>query len=320
MNSHVAIRHGADVEYPAAQQRALHKAKRLQWLTIGYLITTIIAIYLTMGQSQAMKTAWVEDFLSLIPPVVFLISVRLAARPPNLRFPYGYHRAVMIGYLVAALALLVVGGFLLIDAGIKLITIEHPTINTVELFGEHVWLGWLMFPALLWGAVPSIFIGRAKLPLASMLQDKILYADAKVNKADWLTAVGAIAGVAGIALGIWWADAAAAALISVDILNDGVTNLSRAVLALMDESPRRAGEKHLDPLVRRLVSELEAMPEVKGARVRLREEGHVYFGDVTVVLSSERDVLDELARIAQRAHALDWRMHDIVIVPARSLD
>lgn len=320
MTNDVVIRYGADVEYPPAQQRALHRAKRLQWLTIGYLITTIIAIYLTMGQSQAMKTAWVEDLLSLIPPVVFLISVRLAARPPNLHFPYGYHRAVMIGYVTAALALLVVGGFLLIDASIKLIMMEHPTINSVELFGSHVWLGWLMFPALLWGAVPPIFIGRAKLPLASMLQDKILYADAKMNKADWLTAIGAIAGVAGIGLGIWWADAAAAALISLDILNDGLTNLGRSVRALMDESPRRAGEKHLDPLVRRLISELEAMPEVKAARVRLREEGHVYFGDVTVVLSREREVLDILARIAERAHALDWRIHDIVVVPARSLD
>ncbi|MGH8503920.1 MAG: cation diffusion facilitator family transporter [Gammaproteobacteria bacterium] len=314
------VRWGAGVEYPDQQRQLLHKAKRLQWLTIGYLVTTIIAIYLTMGQSQAMKTAWAEDLLSLIPPLVFLISIRLAAREPDRRFPYGYHRAVMIGYLVAALALVVVGGFLLIDAAIKLITMEHPTINSIDIFGTHVWLGWLMFPALLWGAVPPVFIGRAKLPLASMLQDKILYADAKMNKADWLTAVGAIAGVAGIGLGIWWADAAAAALISLDILNDGLTNLGRSVRALMDESPRRAGERELDPLLRRLVSELEAMPEVKAVRVRLREEGHVYFGDVAVVLASEREVLDKLTRIAERAHALDWRIHDIVVAPARSLD
>lgn len=315
-----AIRWGAEIEYPADQQRALQKAKRLQWWTIAFLVTTGIALYLTMGQSQAMKTAWAEDMLGLIPPIVFLITMPLVSREPNQRFPFGYHRTVMIGHLIAALALVVVGALLLYDASVGLVTADHPSIGTVELFGQHVWLGWLMFPVLVWGTIPPIFLGRAKMPLACMLQDKLLYASAKMNKADWMTSAGPMVGVAGIAMGIWWLDYVVAALISADILKDGITNLRDAVLGLMDQSPRPVGEKKLDPLIDKLAAELEAMPGVRDARVRLREEGHVYFGDISVVLASEKDTVGQLERIAQRARSLDWRLHDIAVVPVKSLN
>lgn len=68
-----------------------------------------------------------------------------------------------------------------------------------------------------------MFLGRAKLPLSRELYNKILYADADMNKADWSTAA-AILGVIGIGLGFWWADLVAAGVIALDILKDGVTN------------------------------------------------------------------------------------------------
>ena len=42
----------------------------------------------------------------------------------------------------------------------------------------------------------------------------MLYADAKMNKADWLTATAAMVGVVGIGVGLWWVDAVAAIAIS----------------------------------------------------------------------------------------------------------
>jgi hypothetical protein len=62
------------------------------------------------------------------------------------------------------------------------------------------------------------------------------------------------------------------------------------------------------------------MPEFKDARLRLRGKGHVYFGDITVALASERDVTGQLERISRRTRALEWRMHDIVVAPMRSLE
>jgi hypothetical protein len=42
-----------------------------------------------------------------------------------------------------------------------------------------------MIAALAWSAVPSVFLGRAKLPLASQLHDKVLYAASRLRAVDW---------------------------------------------------------------------------------------------------------------------------------------
>ena len=70
------------------------RAVRLEWITIAYLLSAIAAIFFTLGSSQAMKGAWLEDMLSLAPPIAFLVATRVRHKAPNASFPYGYHRAV----------------------------------------------------------------------------------------------------------------------------------------------------------------------------------------------------------------------------------
>ena len=306
-------------EFPPEQDHALHRARRLEWWTIAYLASATILMYFVLGASQAMKTAWIEDLLSFVPPIVFLFASRLASKQPNERFPYGYHRVVSIAFLCASVALFSTGLYLLIDAIVKLVSREHPTIGAVHLFGHTVWLGWLMLPALLWSAVPAVFLGRAKLPLARTMHDKVLHADANMNKADWLTAVAAMVGVVGIGFGYWWADAVAAAVISLDILYDGYRNLRTVVLDLMDERPKTV-EQEFDALPDRVRDYLESLDWIEAAQVRMREEGHVFFGEAFVVVSDDTDLVERLYQATQDCAGLDWRLHDFVIVPVPSLD
>lgn len=139
---------GSAYHVPPDKQGAVDRAKRLEWMTILFMLTIIAAIGLTMGASQAMKAVWIEDVLSLIPPIAFLIGTYYRGKPPDERFPYGYRRAVLIAFLCAALALFSFGLYILIDSTVKLVTAEHPTIQTIEIFGRRVWLGWLMIAAL----------------------------------------------------------------------------------------------------------------------------------------------------------------------------
>jgi divalent metal cation (Fe/Co/Zn/Cd) transporter len=157
---------GDPFRLPEDKQPAFRRAKRLEWITILFMLTIIAVISLTMGASQTMKAMWTEDVLSLIPPIAFLIGVRYFGKPPDEQFPYGYRRAVMIAFLAAAMALLGFGLYIFIDSVIKLLMAEAPTIQTVELFGHRVWLGWLMIAALLYSVIPPFILGRMKLPLA----------------------------------------------------------------------------------------------------------------------------------------------------------
>lgn len=54
-----------DRELPPELRETLRKARRLEWLTIAYLVSAVGLLALVLGSSQAMKTAWFEDLLSL---------------------------------------------------------------------------------------------------------------------------------------------------------------------------------------------------------------------------------------------------------------
>jgi len=306
-------------ELPPNLKRTLRRARRLEWLTVAYMASAVVLLALVLGSSQAMKTAWIEDLLGLIPPVAFLVAMRFNTRGPTGRFPYGFHRIVSIAHLCSALALFVMGTYLLVESIIKLLSAEYPTINSIELFGQTIWLGWLMLPALAYSALPSVFLGRVKIPLAEELHNKVLYADAKMNKANWLTAGAAMVGVVGIGFGLWWADAAAAAIISLDITKDGVSNLRRALVDLMDQAPTTVDGDDADPLREELATMLQDLDWVDDVDLRLREEGQVYFGEALVVPLDETNITEKIEAALKQARDLDWRIYDLALVPVREL-
>ena len=303
-------------ELPPDKHELLKKAVRLEWLTIAYLLSAIVILYFSLGSSQAMKAAWAEDILSLLPPIAFLIASRVRRKQPDTKFPYGYHRVTSIAFLCASVALLSLGAFILYDSVMKLAKFEHPPIDLVKPIGDNpIWLGWLMLPALAYSALPAIFLGRAKQPLAKELHDKVLFADAEMNRADWLTAGAAMLGVVGIGFGLWWADGVAATIISVDITHDGFRNLKVALADLMDKEPTVVDHSRPDPLPLWVKNELLLMDWVKDAEVRLREEGHVFVGEAFVVPVDDEDLVGRVERANERLLDLDWRLHELVIAP-----
>lgn len=306
-------------ELPPDKEGMRRRAVDLEIVSIVYLVSAIVILYLTLGNSQAMKTAWVEDILSLIPPLSFLFATRARDRPPSRMFPYGHHRATSVAYLAGSVSLLTFGLFILFDSVSKLVTFEHPSIGTVVLFENQIWLGWLMIPALLYSGIPMLILGRMKMPLARALHDKSLYADARMMRADWLTTTAASLGVLGISVGLWWADAVAATIISISIVSDGWENLRQVTADLMDHVPTTVDHQMADPLPAKVEAAVRALPWVKDVRVRLREEGHVYFGEVYVVPSTERDLLRNIERAHEDIRSMDWRLHDVVIAPTTEL-
>jgi cation diffusion facilitator family transporter len=296
------------------------KAVRLEWLTLAYMFTAVVLLALTLGQSQAMKAAWIEDLLSLLPPTAFLIASSIRNRDPTAKFPWGFHRSISIAYVFAALALLVMGAYVFFDSAVKLVTAEHPPIGVIQLFGEEIWLGWVMIAALVYSGLPAVFLGRAKRKLADDLHDKVLYADAQMNKADWMTVSAAIVGVLGIGVGLWWADAVAAIFISLDIIHDGWKNVRAAVHDLMDARPRRHDAREFHPIVERINEELSKVDWIEEGATRLREEGHVFTGEVLVVPKTEERLVERLEKLAEHLLSLEWKVYDIVVVPVREID
>lgn len=287
------------------------RAERLEYWSIGWTITVIVVMGAAMGSSQTMKTAWIEDCLSLIPPIVFLVSARIERWPATSRFPNGFARVPSLAFAIAAAALAALGATLLADSAMALLAQEHATIAALEVFGLEIWLGWIMVAAQVYSIVVPIVLGRLKLPLARQLCDKTLYTDAMTQKANWMTGVAGIGGVIGIGLGYWWADAAAAGLIALDILNDGVRALRAASAELIDGAPRALDGPQVAEDARAVHAALDA--RFPGARIHLRQTGRVMAAQVEgAVPPAERlDPATFWPNEPERA----WRLDHVSFIP-----
>ncbi len=306
-------------EIPPDEQAAVRSAVRLEWVTLAYLCTTIALVYLVMGSSQAMKVAWIEDLLSTVPAISFLIALRRTSRRPTVEHPYGLHRSIGSAHLAAAVALLTVGVFLVYDSATGLLAAEHPPLGTMTLLGHTLWSGWVMIAVMVYAGIGPVILGRLKMPLSKQLHDKVLFADSDMQKADWMTAAAAIVGILGIGIGWWWADATAALVISGSILHDGVAQIRHALRGLTDGRARTHDDAEVHPLVDRCVAELQRLSWVEDAGVRVRDMGHVFHVEAFVVPSGDGVDLQRLVHARERLVSLDWKLQDVVVVPVQQV-
>ncbi|PZD76710.1 cation diffusion facilitator family transporter [Mesonia sp. K7] len=306
-------------ELPDRLKPVLEKAKKLEWITIIYLSTVILLMYVVMGASQAMKTAWLEDALSLLPGISFLIATRIYDKAPNTKFPYGYHRVYSIAFLTGAVALFSIGMYLCIDSTLALVMKERPTIGSTVIFDKQIWMGWLMILALMYSSLPAMLLGYKKMPLSKKLHNKILFTDAQTQKADYMTAFAAMIGILGVGAGFWWADAAAALFISVSVIKDGYHNLVEAIKDLMDRRPVHVTDPTHDELVEKIAQEVAQWDWVKDSEVRFREHGQVYFGEIYVIPKQKEISSVAIEQGIAKVKKLHWKIYDLTVMPVSSL-
>ncbi len=269
----------SDKSLPDELSETMEKAILLEYWNIFWTVTVIVTMGLVLGQSQTMKTAWIEDTLGLVPPIMFLVAAHLERNASRSKsFPFAYERVNGLGFFLAAVALTAVGALLLYNAIMALASAEHATVGSIVIFGQDMWLGWLMIAAQIYSLIPPLFIGRKELTLAKKLNDKLLHTDALMNKANWLTGAAGIAGIIGLGLGWWWADALAAAIISIDIINDGFKALRSSTAELIDGFPRALSSANLSEDAQKVRDRLQA--EFPGADIRLRETGRLIRAEV----------------------------------------
>ncbi|PRB72663.1 cation transporter [Arthrobacter sp. MYb213] len=309
----------AGTHLPEEQRQMMRRATKLEWISIGYAACTITAVALVVGNSQAMRTAWIDDMLSVLPQVAFLLSgvyVRRLRRPTH---PYGYHRTMSAGHLVAGVALLSVGGVLVYEAVSALVKLEHPTIGTMNVFGHTIWQGWLMIAVMAFFAVPAVILGRLKIKAAKPLHNKLLYADASMAKADWQTNVASIVGVGGIGFGLWWLDSVAALVISAGIIQDGWKNTRSATVDLLDRRATSYDGKDPHPLIPRMEAQLKSFGWIEDCGIRARELGQVMHVEAFIVPISGDVIMTQIQEVKAALEDTDWKAYDVVVTPVLEL-
>lgn len=298
---------------PDEQRRVLAHARRLCWWSLFWMGSVSVAIFSVMGGSQAMKTAFVENLMSLLPPTAFLIASGFQDKPIDHEYVNGRARAFDINFLISGAALTGVGLVLVWSGLHTLLTATHPVIGTVRIGDGIVWQGWLMMGVLALSAVPPVILGRRKLQLARTLSLKPLHADADTNKADWMTSLAAVIGVAGVGAGWWWADAAAALFISGSVLHDGVGDLRHAVRDMHDARPQQIDRSDQDPLIGQVREAVCAIDWVDDCWVRFHEEGFRLSGALFLRPRDGAVTPQRLRHAHDVARAVHWRIDEVIV-------
>ena len=290
------------------------KMRRLSGVTLFYQVAAAALLGSVMGGSQAVKTEWLENALAIVPAAGVLLTYRVENKGADQRRPFGYHRAGTIAFLAAAFVLAGIGTYLCFDSLMKLIRGERPAIGGFTLFGHTFWHGWLMMGAMFVTAIPPVLLGRAKLPVARLIHDKPLYADADMNRANWMTNGAGIVGLGLVAWGLWWGDSLAALVISLDILRDGWTNVARSLSDVMDHHPVDIERDEEDPITGDVRRAVRALPFVADERVLLREHGRYLYAEIFIKPNRRLPPAAEASRqVRQAVMPLDWRLRHIVV-------
>jgi cation diffusion facilitator family transporter len=293
-------------EIPDRHRDAIRRARRLEWITLAYLASCVVVLRLAMGSSQALKSEWIDDLVSMVAPIAFLVSAHFDHKKPNPRFPYGFHRAATVSFFAGSVALLGIGGYIAIESLVKLVSKEHAHVDSVPI----------ALAAIAWSGIPAYLLGKKKRKCARELDDKGLLADADTNRADAVSAGAAAVGVVGLSIGWWWADAVAALVISIDIIWDGFKAARGAVHDLLDGEPQTL-EGRREPIVTKLAAEARTLPWAERTAVRMRRLGHILQAEVFVV--PKRPVTKtDLGAAGAYLRRLDDRLN-LVVIPVDDL-
>lgn len=254
------------------------KIIRTSWVAIAVnaLLAFLKLLAGFLSGSYAVIADGIDSVSDIVSSIVVLIAARIIARPPNIKFPYGYKKADTIATKVLS--------FIIFFAGAQL------AYSTVRMFvsGEV-----LEAPGLLaiWVTLISI---AGKLFLALMLfrtgkkvESTMLIANARNMRNDILLSISVLAGLLFIyILDKPLIDRIVAFLISLFIMYEGFRIFMKSNIDLMD------GIDNTD-VYNRL---FDSVHSVRGAhnphRVRARKIGHYYMINLDIEVDPDLSVKD----------------------------
>lgn len=247
-------------------------------------------VIITLTGSVALLADTIHNFSDALTAVPLFIAFRLARRPPNRRYTYGYGRAEdLAGLFVLAMITLsaVIAGWEAIDRLIN----PRPLDN----------LGWL-FAAGLIGFTGNELVALYRIRVGNQIGSAALVADGYHARTDGFTSLAVVFGATGAWLGFERADPLVGLAISV------------AIFAVLRGAARQVFHRVMDAVDPELVDRVERVAaDVDGVRqagpTQARWIGHRLAVSLTVTVDADQSTG------AAHAIAQDVRRHIQASIP-----
>ena len=249
------------------------------WLTPRNLLRVSVVVALA---TIVLKTlAWwvsgsigllsdaMESFVNLASALFGLAMVTVAQRPADDDHPYGHHKAEYFSSGFEGLLIVGVSLGIFWAAGHRLINPQ-----AIEQVGWGLALS--VFSSALNGLLAWVMFGAARVHRSIALE-----ADARHLVTDVWTSVGVVVGIAGAALTGWlWLDAAAAILVALNILKEGVELVWRSSQGLMDSAVELRVQATIDETLQTFVLAQQPPGAIRFDHVTTRRAGQRQFVDM----------------------------------------
>ena len=249
------------------------------WLTPRNLLRVSVVVALativlkTLGWwvsgSIGLLSDAMESFVNLASALFGLAMVTVAQRPADDDHPYGHHKAEYFSSGFEGLLIVGVSLGIFWAAGHRLINPQ-----AIEQVGWGLALS--VFSSALNGLLAWVMFGAARVHRSIALE-----ADARHLVTDVWTSVGVVVGIAGAALTGWlWLDAAAAILVALNILKEGVELVWRSSQGLMDSAVELRVQATIDETLQTFVLAQQPPGAIRFDHVTTRRAGQRQFVDM----------------------------------------
>lgn len=230
---------------------------RAAWIGLAGMGATAVMqiIIVAMSGSIALLADTLHNIGHLVTTIPLIIAFRLGRRPATSKYSYGYRRAEdLVGLLIAAVIAL--SAALIIWESIRALNAPRPLVN----------LGWVLAAALI-GAAGNEAVAWYRIRAGKRIGSAALIAEGHHARADGLTSLAVVIGVAGAWIGFPELDAIIGLIIAAAILWILVNSTRTVVRRLMDGVDAGTVES--------IATVAASVPGVRAVdRVRARWSGH----------------------------------------------
>src|ERR1700728_3037962 len=245
-------------------------------------LTAAKAVVGLLTGSPAILSEAGHSLIDLSATVLTFFAVRFSSKPADEEHQYGHGKIESVTALIETGLLFLLTAAVIWEAVQRLIGAQaHAVEATIAAF------------AVIAGSIAvDFFRARALRRVARETSSEALEADALHFSSDMWSSVAVLIGLAGIALGFSWADAAAAIVVAVFIGVAAFRLGKRTINTLTDAAPEGVSER-VTAIARRVPG------VVAVERVRARPAGAVLFVELSVGVSRTLP-LDRVAAINER--------------------
>lgn len=244
--------------------------RNLLWASAAVAVVTIVLKTLAwaISGSVGLLSDAMESFVNLASAMFALAMVTVAQRPADDDHPYGHHKAEYFSSGFEGLLIVGVSVGIFWAAGHRLVNPQ-----AIEQVGWGLALS--VFSSGLNGLLAWVMFRAARVHRSIALE-----ADARHLVTDVWTSVGVVVGIAGAALTGWlWLDAAAAILVALNILKEGVELVWRSSQGLMDSAVEPEVQATIDATLQQFV-QTQPPGAVRFDHVSTRRAGQRQFVDM----------------------------------------